>query len=209
MTYSNDIVPVSKGEGHLFKAYLGDEWAKINPHIQRRFSQDPLPGAPICYHGIMTHVRCSLLGKLLAHAVQWTGALQPYRGNHVPVEIIVSARSDIDGVFKERIYRFEGRKPFRFNSYMTLHKGKLLEFVGGGFGMSIHIEVKDGNLHFHDRGYFIGLGPLRIPLPYFLSPGDTYLLHENVGEQQFNIIIRIHHRLFGEMYYQEGVFTHA
>ncbi len=200
---------ISKGEGHLFKAYLGSEWESIHPNIQKRFSQDPTPDYPICYNGTMTLVRCSLLGKLLAHSVQWTGALQPYSGKNVPVIIKVSAKSGIEGVFKERIYQFAGKKPFRFNSHMMMKHGKLLEFVGGGFGMQIHIEVKDGNLHFSDKGYFIKLGPVRIPLPYLLSPGDTYLLHQNEGENTFKIIIRIHHRLFGEMYYQEGVFNHS
>ncbi len=146
---------VSKGEGHLFKEYLGNAWVHIHPNIQRRFSQDPTPEHPICYSGVMTQVRCSWLGKLLAHSVQWTGALQPYRGTQVPVEIKVSAQPGIDGVFKERIYQFAGKKPFRFNSHMVMREGKLLEFVGGGFGMQIHIDVKDGNLHFTDKGYFL------------------------------------------------------
>lgn len=200
---------ISKGEGHLFKAYLGNEWLKIHPNIQNRFSQDPSPEKPICYTGVMTQVHCSWLGKILAHSVQWTGALQPYKGTNIPVEIRVSAKPGIEGVFKERIYQFSGKKSFRFNSLMTMKDGKLLEFVGGGFGMQIHIDVKDGNLHFSDKGYFLKIGRLKIPLPYFMSPGDTYLLHEDAGENKFKIVIRIRHRLFGEMYYQEGVFTHS
>jgi hypothetical protein len=200
---------VSKGEGHLFRAYLGHEWGNIHPNIQNRFSQDPAVDKAICYNGVMTQVRCSWLGKILAHSVQWTGALQPYRAVDVPVEIRVSAKAGIEGVFKERIYHFAGKKPFRFNSHMLMRNGKLLEFVGGGFGMQIHVDVKEGNLHFTDRGYFLQIGRVNIPLPYFLSPGDTYLLHENMEADTFRIVIRIRHRWFGEMYYQEGVFTHA
>jgi hypothetical protein len=200
---------VSKGEGHLFKAYLGNEWSKIHPNIQKRFSQDPSYNRPISYSGAMSIVYCSIFGKILAYITKRTGALQPYKGIDVPVDIIVSAQSGIEGVFKQRTYYFRNKKPFHFNSHMVMRDGKLLEFVGGGFGMNIDIEVRDGDLHFFDGGYFLNVGRMRIPLPDLFSPGKTHLIHKNIDDKSFEITININHRLFGKMFHQKGVFRHA
>src|SRR5690606_22278130 len=133
-----------------------------------------------------------------AYAIKFTGALLPYVGHDVPVDIIVSTHSDRAGVFKQRTYFFPGKKPFTFNSRMLMGgNGELLEYVGAGLGMKIRIEAKDGNLHFRDDGYFIELFGRRISLPRFLSPGNTYLVHKDMGEKKFHIMIDISHPLYG------------
>ena len=199
----------SKGEGHLFQVYLGEDWAKVRPNISARFSQDPTPDKPIFYHGTMSQLRASKIGQLMGYSIYWTGALQPFNATDIPVSITVSAKYGMDGVCKERLYLLNRKKPFRFFSNMHMRGDELFEYVGGGFGMKIAVSVNDGNLEFRDDGYFIKVCGIHIPLPRLFSPGHTYLLHQDISATQFRIIIRITHPLFGEMYYQEGIFNHA
>ena len=197
-------------EGQLFRSQLGDDWRRLSPHIQSRFEHDPPVGTIVRYRGIMQEIRCSRIGKLLARFVQHTGALMPYEGREVPVDIEVWTRPNEPDVFKRRIYHLLGRKPFEFRSRMRLENNdKLVEYVGGGFGMFITVSVKETHLQFTDDGYFFQIGAIRLPVPRVLSPGAVYLLHEDLGPAAFRITIDIRHPWFGALYFQRGTFEHS
>lgn len=158
----------------------------------------------------MSRIECSWIGKVLARLVQHTGALMPYEGIDVPVDIDVWTELGEHAVFKKRTYLFEGRRPFVFRSKMTLdRRGDLVEFVGGGFGMRVRVHAEGGNLHFQDDGYFFAIAGFRVPIPLLFSPGRVYLRHEDRGPRAFRILIEIRHPLYGLLYFQEGLFEHA
>lgn len=199
-----------RSEGELFKSQLGDSWHTLCDGIQKRFDADPTPKKPLAYKGTMTKVWCSAYGKLLAYLSYFTGALLPYCGENIPVDILVFTKDDLPDIFKRRNYFFPSKKPFLFKSNMRLGKqNQVMEYVGFGLGMIIQIEAREGNLHFYSNHYFLQLGTKVITLPSFLTPGETYLVHENLSDESFRIEITINHKLFGPMYYQQGVFHHC
>ena len=203
-------VPVQPTEGQLFRDELGTGWDSLADNFRKRFDHDPAPGKPISYCGVMSRVECSLVGKVLAWFVQLTGALMPLEGSDVPVNIAVWTEPGSKAVFKRREYQFPGRQPFRFQSRMLRDpNGRLVEHVGGGFGMYILVREVDRNLHFEDDGYFVEYFGFRIPIPSILGPGRVRLRHEDIAVDAFSITIEITHRLFGPMYFQQGLFRHA
>lgn len=202
--------PGNPTEGQLFRSQLGADWALLSPNIQARFEHDPPIGTVVRYRGIMEVVQCSRWGKILAWFVQHTGALMPYEGESVPCDIEVWTQREKSDVFKKRTYHLSNRKPFVFQSRMRLDNNKkLVEFVGGGFAMFITVQEHNGNLKFTDDGYFLQIGALRLPIPRVLSPGQVYLLHENIGPTSFRITIDIRHPWYGPLYYQRGTFEHV
>lgn len=197
-------------EGQLFRSQLGADWASLSPNIQARFEHDPPLGTVVRYRGIMEEIRCTWLGKIFARFVQHTGALMPYEGKEVPVDIEVWTQQNEPDVFKKRTYYLPNRKPFIFRSRMRLEKtNKLVEYVGGGLGMFITVQVSERHLQFTDDGYFFHVGPIRIPIPRVLSIGDIYLLHEDLGPTTFRITIDIRHPWYGTLYFQRGTFEHS
>lgn len=197
-------------EGQLFRDELGKSWESLAENIRKRFDHDPLPGQTVSYIGVMSRVECSWFGKALAWLVQHTGALMPMEGVDIPVEIAVWTEPGSKAVFKRREYIFPGRKPFVFRSQMLRDKkGRLVEHVGGGFGMYIRVREVDHNLHFEDDGYFVEHFGLRVPIPRIFGPGTVRLRHEDVAADEFAITIEIIHSLFGPMYFQRGLFRHA
>ena len=80
---------------------------------------------------------------------------------------------------------------------MNIPKGEVLEYVGIGLGMKLHVE---------SDGYFWDLFGFRIPLPGLITPGKTFLCHRNNSAKQFDIGIGIRHALFGATFTQAGVF---
>ncbi len=196
-------------EAALFKAQLGACWQQVHPDIQARFDADPLPGQPIYYDGCMTRVECSRLGAALAwvSGLFTTGALCPWRGMDVPAFITVYKEPGCDDILKLRRYEFPGGRSYLFRSRMhAAANGELLEFVGGGMGMRVTVQERNGALFFTNGGYFIGTKAWQIRLPALLSPGKVELTHANLSRDRFTISIRITHPWFGVLYEQEGEF---
>jgi hypothetical protein len=192
-------------EGELFKKILGKEWSKLHPDIQRRFDKNPAPGKPLYYQGRLGELRSSRIGKLRP-LIQ--GALIPYDDSDFPVDIQVYCKPGDERIYKQRIYRLHQRKPIRFTSYMRgSERGEVLEYVGSGLGMKLVLSVQDGNLHFHSDGYFWDVLGWRVPLPAWLTPGETRLCHMNDAPNLFHIRIEIRHALLGLSFLQTGSFA--
>lgn len=196
-------------EGELFKKILGPTWGQLHPDIQRRFDKNPAPGKPLYYRGELSELTASRMGKLLGYLTMplIKGALMPYDDASFPVDIQVYSRENSPAIFKQRIYRLNGRKPVQFTSFMReSRKGEVMEYVGMGLGMKLVLDVRDGNLHFESDGYFWEVFGVRIPLPCVLTPGKTFLRHRNQTPEQFDIRIEIRHVWFGTTFTQVGVF---
>lgn len=136
-------------EGELFKKILGAEWQNLHPDIQARFDKNPIQGKPLNYTGMLSELKCSLLGKLLGYITMpmIKGALIPFNDSNFPVDIQVYSKPNCPFIFKQRIYRLHDRKPIQFTSYMReSEKGEVLEYVGMGLGMKLVLHVQDGDL---------------------------------------------------------------
>jgi hypothetical protein len=200
---------INPSEGELFKKILGPAWGALHHDIRRRFDKNPAPGKPLQYTGHLSELTCSPVGRLLGYLSMplIQGALMPYNDADFPVDIQVYSKEGCASIFKQRLYRLNGRKPVMFTSYMTESpNGEVLEYVGMGLGMKLVLDVRDGNLHFESDGYFWELFGWRIPLPGLLTPGKTFLCHRNNSANQFDIRIEIRHALFGTTFTQAGVF---
>jgi len=196
-------------EGELFRKILGAEWLKLHPDIQNRFAKNPIPGTPLFYTGTLSELKCSKIGALIGFISKPMigGALIPYTDFDFPVDIQVYSKPNCPFIFKQRVYRLHKRKAIQFTSYMReSEKGEVLEYVGMGLGMKLILQVQDGNLFFTSDGYFWDIFGMRIPIPGVLTPGKTFLCHQNDNPSQFNIRIEIRHCLFGTTFTQVGIF---
>jgi len=205
----NTQINAPSSEGELFRKVMGAEWQQLHPDIQARFAKNPEYEKPLYYTGRLSELSCSRFGKLLGFMTMplIKGALIPYSDKDFPVDIQVYSEQGNSAIFKQRIYRLNGRKPIQFTSYMQeSEKGEVLEYVGKGLGMKLVLHVQDSNLHFTSDGYFWDIFGFRLPLPGLFTPGKTFLSHRNDNPNQFNIRIEIKHALFGTTFTQVGIF---
>lgn len=49
----------------------------------------------------------------------------------------------------------------------------------------------------------------QIPLPHWLSPGETHVSHTDLGGGFFRFTISMDHRQLGRTFYQTGIFRQA
>ncbi len=194
-----------------YRKILGESaWWRLPAGTRRRFSQKPPLGHTLRYHGVMSLVQRSRTGAFLAHLLRAIGTpLPPWPGRQVPV-VIELQRDGSGGILWSREYAFEGRRPLRIQSIKLPHgHDRLLEVVGAGVSMVLAVFERDGVLHFLSIAYFWRLGPFRIPIPTWLTPGRTHVLHQDDGQGRFRFIMRIQHPVLGLTFYQEGLFSEA
>lgn len=183
-------------------------WRRLDPAIRRRFGKLSAHSGRVTYHGAMRHVRCSGAGMLLAQFSRLIGTpLAPYRGRDIKTSVLVYPDAKRGGLVWDRRYAFPGKATVSVRSTKLLDANdRLLECVGGGFGMVLRVFEADGALHFMSQRYFWDFFGLRIYLPDFLTPGQAHVVHTDLGGGLFRFQITICHRQLGETFFQVGEF---
>jgi hypothetical protein len=191
-----------------FRRLLGEAaWRRLAPAVRARFAVKPKAGESFSFVGVMSDVRRSRIGWLIAQAGRLLGTpLAPQRGRWVPtlVHIFLSPRGE--GVVWERRYAFAGRRPVVVSSTKKAEATGLLECARRGFAMRLRLSERDAALHFESTGYAIEIGRWRVPVPLLLSPGVAHVVHSDEGGGWFRFAMSFRHPLFGETFFQDGLF---
>jgi len=196
----------TQGHNHI-KWHLGKNWQQLHPTVQRRFNRLPTEKTPIIYEGVMEVVECSKAGWLFAVLTKIIGnPLSPHQGKNIKMIVVLTTRPNTTGVFWQRTYHFPDKKPFSVTSVKKDDKGQMMEMVGGGFGMFLDVFAQDGELHFKSTRYFWKFFNWYMPLPHWLSPGQTHVIHQDLGAGEFRFTITMIHSFLKRTFYQTGVF---
>jgi len=192
---------------NTIKWHLGSHWHQLHPNVQRRFNRLPSETEPIIYDGIMEQVSCSRAGWLFAFLSQIIGnPLSPHQGRQIPMEVVLTTRPGQPGVYWQRSYQFPNKPPFSVTSVKKDDQGRMMEMVGGGFGMFLVVFAENGELHFKSTRYFWKFWRWYVPLPHWLSPGETHVIHQDLGGGEFRFTITMDHPILQRTFFQTGVF---
>jgi len=196
-------------ESDMAKAVGGPGWWRLRPEIRTRFARDVKDGEVKCYEGVMSEVACSRIGWLLAQFCRLLGTpLATASGREVPTAVLVYPDPTGRGTVWDRIYFFPERAPVTVRSSKVLdERDRLLERVGGGFGMLLKVFERDRALHMVSQRYFLEWRGRRLCLPDLLSPGTAHVIHSDEGGGLFRFRLTITHPLLGPLFVQDGLFT--
>ena len=165
----------------------------------------------VVYVGEVEEAASSRAGWWLAQAARLIGGPLP-TGNETRVPMIVTVTEDAasGGQIWTRICARRDGFP------QVIHSAKrfagptgLEEYVGFGVSMALRIAVEHEALVFHSVGYSLQLGPFRLPLPDWLTPGDLTVTHSDLGCGDFRFTLEIIHPRFGRLIRQSAVFREA
>lgn len=192
-----------------FRALLSAEsWASLPPAVRKRFSKRLAGTGSVVYKGEIVHTHMNRAGMMLAQLSRLIGGPLPLsRDEHVPAIVTVTEDPETHGQFWSRHYNRHSGFP------QVIHSSKrfqgttgLEEYVGGGLGMALRIEVDAGALLFKSAFYFLALGKRRLRLPRWLSPGDLTVTHRAVDAENFEFILHVEHPVFGILVHQLAIF---
>jgi hypothetical protein len=199
-------------DDHRFHALLPPEdWGRLPVAIWRRFSKRLTDGATIVYVGEVEEASFTRAGWWIAQAARLVGGPLPIV-SETAVSTIVTVTEDRTGAGQiwTRIY------PRRNGFPQVIHSVKsfsgptgLQEHVGFGITMALRISVADDALVFKSAGYALQLGPLRVSLPEWLTPGDLTVIHSDLGGNAFCFTLEIVHPYFGRLLRQSAVFRES
>jgi Domain of unknown function (DUF4166) len=188
-----------------------DDWGRLPVATWRRFSTRRADGGTIVYVGEVDDASISRIGWWLVQLARLIGGPLP-TGAETGVAMIVTVTEDdaSGGQIWTRICAREGGFP------QVIHSSKrfagptgLEEYVGFGVSMALRVSVENEALVFRSAGYCLQLGPLRVPLPGWLTPGDLTVTHADLGCGTFRFALEIVHRRFGRLLRQSAVFREA
>jgi Domain of unknown function (DUF4166) len=192
---------------HGLQHVLGEPaWQRLPQAVRARFGE---PAVAVDYVGEFEVVRASWLGLALATFCRLIGTpVVPRTGRNVPAVVHVGPTSE--GVNWHREYRWPNSAPCLVRSTKVIDEhGHLIEQLPARLSMPLNVYEEAGALHFVSRGYYFDLGKLRVPLPAWLSPGTTHVEHHDADDGWFRFTMTVSHPLFGELFYQTGLFHAA
>ncbi len=183
-------------------------WAELRPAIQRRFSKRLQGNEVALYAGQIIETRRNLAGKMLAAFCRFIGSPLPlYDDREVPAVVIVSEDRESGGQRWTRIYHRHLGAPQVINSAKAFSGSTgLEEWIGGGLGMALKVEAASDRLCFRSAHYFYVLRGRRFRLPRWMTPGETLVVHRDLGEGRFAFDLELKHPLFGILIAQHAIF---
>ena len=157
----------------------------------------------------MIETRLSRWGWTLSQLCRLIGAPLPLRRDGgVPAVVVVSEDRVTGGQRWTRIYHRRGRDPQVINSAKAFAGPTgLEELVGGGIGMALVVRAEADQLVFASEHYFIVIAGRRWRIPAWLSPGQTTVIHRDLGQGWFAFDLDVTHALLGELVHQHAIFS--
>src|ERR1700704_5001769 len=199
-------------DGHRFHDLLPDEdWGRLPLAIWRRFSKRFADGETVVYVGEVEEASFTPLGFWLAQFARLVGGPLP-TGSETGVPMIVTVTEDAasGGQIWTRICaRSSGFPQVIHSSKRFAGPTGLEEYVGYGISMALRIFVEREALVFRSVDYALQVGPRRLSLPPWLTPGDLTVTHSDLGSGAFRFTLEIIHPRFGRLIRQSVMFREA
>jgi hypothetical protein len=192
-----------------FRRLLGDDgWARLPPAVRARFAKRLAGAASHVYRGEVLACRISRAGRVLAMLGRLIGAPLPLTTDVlVPAVVTVTEDEAGNGQFWTRQYgRHHGFPQVIHSAKRFAGPTGLEEYVGGGVGVALRLQVAGEALHFVSDHYFWQAGPIRLRLPRWLSPGTLTVSHTDCDGGWFAFGLRLDHPWFGTMIEQTALF---
>lgn len=193
-------------EKSVFHAVLDDDWNSLGSIIRRHYFLKPESKDYICVSGEMSEIYHSGLAKLLIPFGLLFGAVVPYKGKNIPVDVHYTSNPSNSNIYWDRVFKFKGGD-FHFKSHMVpVKENEVIEFVRFGVGIRLKVTAESGALVFRDIGYIWRVLGCDIPIPGQWLMGKVYVEERPIDDQYFSMRMTLKHPLLGALFTYTGKF---
>lgn len=192
-----------------FRTLLGpDAWSRLPPAVRHRFGRRLAAGTAVTYVGTIVDSRRTRAGRMLVNLCRLIGDPLPLEAEiAVPAVVTVTEDGATGGQCWTRLYgRPRGFPQVVHSSKRFAGPTGLEEYLGYGLGIALTVTADEKGLRFLSDHYFVEAGGIRLRLPSWLAPGRLSITHRDLGDGLFAFVLSLHHRLFGEIVSQTGIF---
>lgn len=192
----------------IFQIVLEDNWDKLGNVIKRHYFLKPFSADNICVTGEMSEIYHSFIAKLFMPFGLLFGAVVPYRGKNVPIDVHYSCNTGNANLYWDRVFKFSEKNHFHFKSHMEHVQGnEVIEFVRFGVGMRLKVTAEDGAIVFRGNQYVWRILGVKIPIPVSLIFGRVTVEERPIDDNTFSMKMIMEHPIFGVMFRYSGQFT--
>jgi hypothetical protein len=191
----------------IFQKVLAEDWDRLGSVIKRHYFLRPFSEDYICVRGEMSEIDHSFIAKLFLPFGVLFGAVVPYRGRNVPVDVHYNTSKANANIYWDRVFKFSDQRHYHFKSYMEpVRDNEVIEFVRFGVGMRLKVTVENGAIVFRDCGYIWRIFGRDIPIPVNLVFGHAYVEERPIDDNTFSMKMILTHPIFGVLFRYEGKF---
>jgi len=192
----------------IFNLVLADDWDDLGDIIKAHYFLKPYSNDYICVCGEMSEIYHSFIAKLIIPFGLIFGAIVPYKGNNIPVDVHYNTSTENSNIYWDRVFKFSQKKYFHFKSHMVhVENNNVIEFVRFGIGIKLKVTSEQGALIFRDSGYIWRISGIDIPLPLNMVLGHIYVEERPIDENTFSMKMTMRHSLFGDLFRYMGIFS--
>lgn len=192
-------------DSSLMQQILGEDWSKLPAVIQRHYQINAIQ-TNFTVAGTMT-IAYPFWIKPILMITRLMGALVDLKGENMRVTVQKWIDGDSLVLHWRRTIQAPDGKQTVFASRMEYQKPhELIEFVGGGFGIRLNLNVEDGKLVYRSQGHLLKLGEWIIPIADWLVLGHATISEQALTDDSFALDFSIVHPLWGKTYSYGGVF---
>lgn len=193
-----------------FRSQVKGGWNNVHPDIRDRMNQLLTSPTPTVFEGDGC-VRCSKIGYIFAHITKLFGSpLVWHQGENVKTTVTVAPTKNGLRCW-HRLFKFEdGTEQMVQTTKVVDPKFGFLDVVGteGEKRLTTQMNVWAGNksLYFESTAYWLRFKYFRLRVPALFTPGKLFAEHRDEGNGYFRYTIKFNHFLWGETFYQDGIF---
>lgn len=193
-------------EKPVFHDILADDWDNLGSIIRRHYFLKPESKDYICVSGEMSEIYHSWVAKLLIPFGLLFGAVVPYKGKDIPVDVHYTSSPSNSNIYWDRVFKFKSGD-FHFKSHMVpVKENEVIEFVRFGIGIRLQVTAENGALVFRDAGYIWRLLGYDLPIPGRWLMGKIYVEERPIDDKYFSMKMTLEHPLLGVLFKYNGRF---
>ncbi len=213
LTATDTIIlkPRRGGELHNdFRSHVEGGWQSVYPDIRARMDRLLTSRTETVFEGSGC-VRRSPVGWVFAQLSRLLGA-PLVRGQGERVKIRVRVAPTANGLrCWHREFEFADGTRQLVQTTKTVHpKLGFVDAVGAEgeklLAMKMHVWSRGKSLFFSSDTYILRFRFFTIRLPAILTPGNLFAEHRDEGNGVFRYILAFRHPIWGETFYQDGLF---
>jgi hypothetical protein len=201
----------------IFHRAMGDEFQRLHPMIQRRFSVGLDSGEACVGRGVMDrvwHCRGGWIRPFVALGAT-RHVLLPHVGRDIPFVIENYPYADSFGretVTFVRTFAFPGTRPARFDATMihSPERGCIVDYLGTHQHLATDLELsadRDGALVLRSTAHRFREGPVSVNVPDLFGADAHVRESYDAAADRFRIQVRVVNRFLGPLFGYEGSFT--
>ncbi len=207
---NDQYTEVSSFSAHDFRTQVEGGWSNVYPSVKQRMDKLLTSVEPVIFEGTGC-VRRSKIGWLFAK-LSWVFGTPLISEQDENTKTVVTVIPRENGLrCWHRLFLFsDGSEQLVQTSKVMDSKLGFIDVVGSQgekrLATKMHVWAKDKSLFFESSIYILRFKYFNLPIPPIFTPGKLFAEHRDLGNGNFRYILKFNHPLWGETFYQDGIF---